>query len=123
MLVGGAVLVSIGQLFARPMVALFTGYDQDLMLMTLRGGRISLFCFIFTGINIWGSSFFTALNNGLVSALISFLRTLVFQVATILILPLFFGLTGIWFAMVAADLLAALVTMVFLIKLRGKYGY
>ena len=123
MLIGGVVLVSIGQLFARPLVALFTGYDKDLMLMTLRGGRISLFCFLFTGINIWGSSFFTALNNGLVSALISFLRTLVFQVATILILPLFFGLTGIWCAMVAADVLAALVTMVFLIKLRGKYGY
>ena len=108
---------------ARPLVALFTGFDQKLMLMTLRGGRISLFSFIFAGINIWGSSFFTALNNGLVSALISFLRIMVFQVATILILPLFFGLTGIWCAMVAADMLAALVTMVFLITLRSRYGY
>ena len=110
-------------IFLFSLVLEFTGYDKDLMLMTLRGGRISLFCFLFTGINIWGSSFFTALNNGLVSALISFLRTLVFQVATILILPLFFGLTGIWCAMVAADVLAALVTIVFLITLRRRYGY
>ena len=123
MLVGGAILVSIGQLFARPLVALFTGYDKDLMLMTLRGGRISLFCFVFTGVNIWGSSFFTALNNGLVSALISFLRTLVFQVVAILVLPLIFGLTGIWFAMVSADLLAAVVTVILLVRLRRRYGY
>ena len=123
MVAGGVVLVSLGQIFAVPLVALFTGYDKDLMLMTLRGGRISLFCFVFTGVNIWGSSFFTALNNGLVSALISFMRTLVFQVATILVLPLIFGLTGIWFAMVSADLLAAVVTVMFLVRLRRRYGY
>lgn len=123
MVAGGVVLVTIGQIFAEPMVALFAGYDQQLMAMTLWGGRICLFSFVFAGINIWGSSFFTALNNGLVSALISFLRTLVFQVATILILPLLFGLRGIWFAMVAADFLAACVTVLFLLALRKRYGY
>ena len=123
MVAGGVVLVSLGQIFAVPLVALFTSYDAGLMEMTLWGSRICLFSFIFAGINIWGSSFFTALNNGLVSALISFLRTLVFQVAAILVLPLIFGLTGIWFAMVSADLLAAVVTMFFLITLRGRYGY
>ena len=123
MVAGGVVLVSLGQIFAVPLVALFTSYDAQLMEMTLWGSRICLFSFIFVGINIWGSSFFTALNNGLVSALISFLRTLVFQVATILVLPLIFGLTGIWFAMVSADLLAAVVTVMFLVRLRRRYGY
>ncbi len=123
MIVGGMVLVAIGQGFAVPLVALFTSYDSRLMELTLWGGRICLFSFIFAGINIWGSSFFTALNNGLVSALISFLRTLVFQVATVLILPLLFGLDGIWFAMVSADLLAAVVTATFLVRLRSRYGY
>ena len=123
MVAGGVVLVSLGQIFAVPLVALFTSYDAQLMEMTLWGSRICLFSFIFAGINIWGSSFFTALNNGLVSALISFLRTLVFQVATILVLPLIFGLTGIWFAMVSADLLAAVVTVMFLVRLRRRYGY
>lgn len=123
MVAGGVVLVSLGQIFAVPLVALFTSYDAQLMEMTLWGSRICLFSFIFAGINIWGSSFFTALNNGLVSALISFLRTLVFQVAAILVLPLIFGLTGIWFAMVSADLLAAVVTVMFLVRLRRRYGY
>lgn len=123
MVAGGVVLVSLGQIFAVPLVALFTSYDAQLMEMTLWGSRICLFSFIFVGINIWGSSFFTALNNGLVSALISFLRTLVFQVAAILVLPLIFGLTGIWFAMVSADLLAAVVTVMFLVRLRRRYGY
>ena len=73
--------------------------------------------------NIWGSGFFTALNNGLVSARISFLRTLVFQVTTILLLPLLFGLNGVWFSMVTADFLAMVVTVVFLVRLRRRYGY
>ena len=77
----------------------------------------------FAGINIFGSGFFTSLNNGLISALISFLRTLVFQVATILVLPLIFGLKGIWFSMVVADVLACIVTITFLIKFRKKYRY
>lgn len=123
MIVVGVVLVAIGQAFAVPLVSLFTSYDTQLMEMTLQGGRIYFFSFVFAGMSIWGSSFFTALNNGLVSALISFLRTLVFQVAAILVLPLIFGLTGIWFAMVSADLLAAVVTVMFLVRLRRRYGY
>ncbi len=123
MVVGGVALVSIGQVFAVPLAGLFTSYDAKLMEMTLWGWRICLCSYIFAGINIWGSSFFTALNNGLVSALISFLRSLVFQVATILLLPLLFGLNGIWFAMVVADFLATLVTVGFLMWLRRRYGY
>lgn len=120
---GGIFFVTIGQIFARPLVSIFTSYDAELMEITIHGARISLFSFLFAGINIWGSGFFTSLNNGLISALISFLRTLVFQVSTILLLPIFFGLNGIWYSMVAADILACLVTVIFLLNFRKKYDY
>lgn len=81
------------------------------------------FSFLFAGIAIFGSSFFTALGNGLVSALISFLRTLVFQMAAVLIFPLFWGIDGIWVSIVAAELMAALVTALFLVGKRKKYRY
>ena len=123
MTVGGLVLVGLGELAARPVVALFTSYDVALMEMTVFAARICTLSFVFAAVNIWGSGFFTALNNGLVSALISFLRTLVFQVTTILLLPLLFGLNGVWFSMVTADFLATVVTVVFLVRLRRRYGY
>lgn len=113
----------LGELAARPVVALFTSYDVALMEMTVFAARICTLSFVFAAVNIWGSGFFTALNNGLVSALISFLRTLVFQVTTILLLPLLFGLNGVWFSMVTADFLATVVTVVFLVRLRRRYGY
>ena len=81
------------------------------------------FSFLFAGIAIYGSSFFTALNNGLVSALISFLRTLVFQIAAVLIFPLLWGIDGIWISIVAAELMAAVVTALFLLGKRKKYRY
>ena len=82
-----------------------------------------LFSFLFSGIAIFGSSFFTALNDGLTSALISFLRTLVFQCLAVLILPLLWGLDGIWLSTVAADALAVAVTALFLVGKRKKYRY
>ena len=81
------------------------------------------FYFLFAGIAVFGSSFFTALNNGLVSALISFLRTLVFQVAAVLIFPLIWEIDGIWISIVAAELMAAVVTFLFLLGKRKKYHY
>lgn len=123
MTVGGLVLVGLGELAARPVVALFTSYDVALMEMTVFAARICTLSFVFAAVNIWGSGFFTALNNGLVSALISFLRILVFQVTTILLLPLLFGLNGVWFSMVTADFLATVVTVMFLVRLRRRYGY
>ena len=77
----------------------------------------------FSGIAIFGSSFFTALNDGLISALISFLRTLVFQVAAVLIFPLIWGIDGIWMSIVAAELMAVGVTVMFLLTKRKKYHY
>ena len=93
------------------------------MELTLRGFEIYSFSFLLAGVPIFGSSFFTALNNGLVSAMISFLRTLVFQIAAVLILPLFFGMDGIWFSIVVAECMAMLITFLFVFGMRKKYHY
>lgn len=111
------------EVLARPLAVIYVGYDPDLLNLTLRGFVIFSFSFLFAGIAIYGSSFFTALNNGLVSALISFLRTMVFQIAAVLIFPLFWGIDGIWSSIVMAELMAALVTILFLMGMRKKYHY
>lgn len=108
---------------ARPLSMIFVGYDQELLQLTLRGFLVYSFSFLFAGLAIYGSSFFTALGNGLVSALISFLRTMVFQAAAVLIFPLVWGIDGIWISIVAAEWMAALVTVIFLIGKRRKYHY
>lgn len=108
---------------AKPLALIFVSYDPALLELTLRGFLIYAFSFLFAGIAIFGSSFFTALNNGLVSALISFLRTLLFQVATVLVFPLIWKVDGIWFSCVAAELMAAVVTAIFLAAKRSKYHY
>lgn len=111
------------ELLAKPLSVLFVGYDQELLRITLEGFAIYSFSFLFSGFAIFGSSFFTALNDGLVSALISFLRTLVFQVVAVLLLPLLWGLQGIWLSMVAAEAMAVGVTAVLLAANRRKYHY
>ncbi len=108
---------------AKPLSSFFVGYDAELMSMTLRGFTIFSLSFLFSGIAIYGSSFFTALNDGLVSAIISFLRTLLFQVVCVLALPIVFGLDGIWMSAVVAELLAVVVTVIMLIANRKKYNY
>ncbi len=110
-------------LLASPLSKLFVGYDKELLALTIRGFSIFSFCFLFSGFAIFGSSFFTALNNGLISASIAFLRTLVFQIAAVLILPLFWGVDGIWLSIVAAEVMAVVVTVFFLKGQREKYGY
>ena len=116
-------MFAAGQTLARPLSLLFVGYDPELMNITVRAFAIFSFSFLFSGIAIFGSSFFTALNDGLTSALISFLRTLVFQCLAVLILPLLWGLDGIWLSTVAADALAVAVTALFLVGKRKKYRY
>lgn len=116
-------MLALAEGLARPLSMIFVAYDKDLLDMTLRGFLIYSFSFLFAGIAIYGSSFFTALGNGLVSALISFLRTLVFQMAAVLILPLIWGIDGIWISIVAAELMAAVVTALFLIGQKKKYHY
>ncbi len=116
-------MVIAAEVLARPLAVIFVGYDQGLLELTLRGFVIYSFSFLFSGIAIFGSSFFTALNDGLISALISFLRTLLFQVAAVLIFPLILGIDGIWISIVAAELMAAVVTSLFLVTKRKKYHY
>lgn len=116
-------MLVLGECLARPLSLVFVGYDQELLTLTIRGFAIYSFSFLFAGIAIYGSSFFTALNNGLISALISFLRTLVFQIAAVLIFPAVWGVDGIWFSIVAAEMMAAAVTSLFLVGMRKKYNY
>jgi hypothetical protein len=117
------VLTLTAELIARPLAGVFVGYDAILHDMTTRGFRIYILSFLLSGFNIFGSSFFTALNNGLISALISFLRTLVFQIGAVLLLPLVFELDGIWWSVVAAELGSLALTAFFMMKYRKRYHY
>lgn len=121
--VWGIILVSLAQLIASPMAAVFVGYDAELSAMTSHGFRLFSRAFLLSGLNIFGSAFFTALNNGLLSAAISFLRTLVFQMAAVLVLPMLFGLDGIWNAVAVAELLTMFVTVTLLVGQRKRYHY
>ena len=116
-------MVVAGEVLAKPLSLLFAGYDDALYALTLRGFYIFSFSFLFSGIGIFGSGFFTALNNGLVSAVISFLRTLVFQTLAVILLPLIWQTDGIWASLIVAELLAAIVTVAFLLGMRKKYHY
>lgn len=119
----GAAMVAAAQILAWPLAKMFVGYDDNLVDMTISGFRIFALSFVFTGFAIYSSGFFTALNDGLTSALISFLRTLVFQVAAVMILPEIWDLNGIWISIVAAEVMAVLLSVIFLIKKRKKYHY
>ena len=117
------IMFAAGELLSKPLSLLFVGYDKELHGITAHAFSIFSFSFLLSGFAIFGSSFFTALNDGFTSAAISFLRTLVFQIAAVLIFPLFFKLDGIWFSIVAAEIMAVCVTLLFLVIKRKKYGY
>ena len=119
----GAAMVAAAQILAWPLAKMFVGYDDNLVDMTISGFRIFALSFVFTGFAIYSSGFFTALNDGLTSALISYLRTLVFQVAAVMILPEIWDLNGIWISIVAAEVMAVLLSVIFLITKRKKYHY
>lgn len=119
----GVCMLCLSAALSTPLSGVFVGYDEALYELTRRGFLLYSFSFLFAGFGILGSSFFTALGNGVVSATISFLRTLVFQVAAVLILPLLWGVDGIWLSVTAAELLATAVTFLFLFGMRKKYRY
>lgn len=123
MFMTGAIMVVTAQLLAVPLAKLFVGYNPTLFDMTVRALRISTVSFVIVGFNIFASSFFTALNDGGVSAAISFLRTFIFKMAAILILPILFQLDGIWFADVLAEIFAFAISIIFLFAKRKKYKY
>jgi putative MATE family efflux protein len=122
-LLAGVAMTLVALLLSVPLCKLFVGYDDRLYLIMFRGFIIYAFSYILTGFNIFGSSFFTALNNGVVSAIISFLRTLVFQISAILILPELFMLDGVWFSVIACEVASAIVTVAFLVGKQKKYSY
>ena len=116
-------MTALSVILSAPLSHLFVGYDKELYELTSHGFIIFSLAFLFMGMAIFGSGFFTALNDGLTSAAISFLRTVVFQVAAVLIFPLFWGIDGIWWSLVAAELAAVAVFVIFLTAKRKKYKY
>lgn len=122
-LTAGVIMVIIAELLAPVLAGIFVGYDKELFDMTVHAFRLFSFTFLLSGFNIWCSSFFTALNNGAVSAAVSFLRTLVFQLAAVLILPIFLKLDGVWISVAFAEVCAFIISLLFLIAKKKKYDY
>ena len=116
-------MVAAALVLARPLSQIFVGYDKQLMEMTVRGFLIYALSFLLCGFNIFGSSLFTALNNGLISAVISFVRTLICQIAAVMLLPLIFGLDGIWWAIVVSEAVALVLTVFCFVKYKDRYHY
>ena len=116
-------LTVLAIVLAKPLAMIFVSYDPALLSVTTRALTIYAVSYLLTGFNIYASSFFTALNDGLVSALISFARTLVFQVLAVLTLPLLWEADGIWAAVILAEGLAALLSLACFLRFRRKYCY
>lgn len=116
-------MLIIAFILAKPLAQLFVGYDKDLYDLTVNGFYVFAFSFPFAGFAILLSGFFTSLNDGLTSAIISFLRTLVFQIAAVSLLPLILGIDGIWLSLVVAEIMAASLGFIFLFLKRNKYHY
>ena len=117
------IMTAMGVGLSGVLAGIFVGYDPELLEMTSYAMKIYSISFLMSGFNVFGSAMFTALNNGLISALISFMRTLVIQSAAILILPIFFDVSGIWFAISAAEAVTLIITFTFIVKYRKRYGY
>ncbi len=123
MLAAGVLMMVLSQVLARPLANVFVGYDQELSQMTQHAFMVFSWSFLLAGFNIFVSSFFTALNNGAISAAISFLRSLVFQIICVLALPALLGLDGIWWSVAVADVFACAISIIFLFAKRKKYHY
>lgn len=113
----------LAEVLASPLSHTFVGYDADLTKLTLKGFLIFSFSFLFAGYAIFSSAFFTALNDGLTSAIISFLRSMVFQIINVIVLPVFWGINGIWISVIVAEFMAVLLSVMFLIIKKKKYNY
>lgn len=119
----GFLMTLFSILLAQPLSSIFVGYDAELLTFTTNAMRIFSFAFIFSGLNIFTSSFFTALNNGLLSAVVAMSRTLIFQIACVFVLPLFWGVNGIWLSLIVAEMLALVVCVIALFSNKKKYQY
>lgn len=123
MAAGGMLMAVLAELLAEPMASFYVSYDTELLALTIHGFRLFSLAFVLSGLNIYASNLFTALNNGAVAATISFLRTLVFELLAVFLLPLVFGINGIWGAVAAAELAAFGIASLFLVRLAPRYGY
>lgn len=123
MSISGVIMTLLAQALALPIAKVFVGYDEGLFDITVHAFRVFSFSFILAGINIFASSFFTALNNGAVSAAISFLRTLIFQSTAVIVLPMIWELDGIWLSITVAEVFALIISVTFLAAKRKKYNY
>ena len=119
----GIAMTVSAELLATPLAKVFVGYDTELMELTVSGFRIFALSFVFMGFAIFASGFFTALNDGVTSAIISFLRTFIFQCGAVILLPMLWGIDGIWFSVVVAELIAVVISAVFAIRKKNKYHY
>ena len=122
-IISGIAMFVLAELFSAPLSKFFVGYDDELFKMTASAFKLFSLSFLVCGINVFASSFFTALNNGTVSAIISVLRTFVFQIAAVLILPLIFDIKSIWLALTVSEVLALFVSIYFILSKNKKYGY
>jgi putative MATE family efflux protein len=123
MCVAGAAMALLAIIFAEPLSFVFVGYDRELLALSVYVFRIYAISFLMLGVNLFGSAFFTALNNGLVSAFIAFVRTFVFQILAVMLFPVVFGTNGIWFSVVIAEILALVVTIGCFVKNKKRYHY
>ena len=123
MAIFGALMVLLSELLAKPLSAFFVGYDEGLLALTTRAVALYSLSYLVLGINIFASAFFTALSNGGVSATLSFLRLFVFQVITLLVMPIWLGVDGVWLSIVASELIALGVSTFFFLHQKKKYGY
>jgi len=119
----GIAMTVSAELLATPLAKVFVGYDTELMELTVSGFRIFALSFVFMGFAIFASGFFTALNDGVTSAVISFLRTFVFQCATVVLLPLVWGIDGVWISIVVAEVIAVIISTIFIVVKKKKYHY
>lgn len=117
------VLMLTAEIFAPFFAGIFVNYDAELFEMTVHALRIYSIAFLMSGFNIYSSSFFTALNDGFVSATLSFCRTMLFETGAVLVLPFFLGASGIWYSIIAAEIMAVCLSLFFLAKKSKKYGY
>ena len=121
--ISSIIMTGIAEISSKTLASIFVSYDKNLLTITINAIRLFSISYLFSGFNIFSTSFFTALNNGVISAIISFLRTLVFQILMILVLPLILGINGIWLAIVLAEIFSLIVSSIFIVFNKKKYQY
>ena len=116
-------LTFTGYIFSKQLSSIFVNYDNELLNLSTHALHINVFSFLFCGYNIFASALFTALNNGKVSLILSFLRSLIIQILCLLTIPIIFGSEGIWYSAVVSDFISLIISIIFILKYKSIYGY